>query len=136
MTKLIIKRTSEWNNLIRNIGIYLDGKKIGVIGNGQTKEFSIEPGKHQLQTKIDWCGSEVLTFKVSETKNQKVKLSGFKHGNWTVPLTVSLIVLYFIFGQRLNVNPIYFLILMVPFLCYIFYYLTFGRNKYLRLKKI
>lgn len=136
MAKLIIERTSEWNNRMRDIGLYLDGEKIGVIGNGKTKEFDIEPGEHQLWAKIDWCGSRTLNLNLSDTGIQKVKLSGFKYGKWLMPVGMILIVLYFVLGYQLNINPIFFLIFIIPIVAYLFYYLTFGRDRYLRLKKI
>jgi len=38
---------------LRNFKIYLDGNIIGEIGNGETKDSEIEPGKHKLIAKID-----------------------------------------------------------------------------------
>jgi hypothetical protein len=38
----------------------------GQIGNGETKEFPVTPGHHQLRMKIDWCGSKPVEFRVSE----------------------------------------------------------------------
>jgi hypothetical protein len=55
MATIIINRTSEYLNLMRNYGIYIDGKKIDTIANGETKEFNISVGHHSLYTKIDWC---------------------------------------------------------------------------------
>ena len=33
MTKIRIKRNSEWNNKARAIGIYIDGKKVGTMSS-------------------------------------------------------------------------------------------------------
>ena len=60
MSKLIIKRVSEWKNKMRDIRIYLDGNKIGTIRNGEIKGFEIEPGQHSLKAKIDRCGSKTI----------------------------------------------------------------------------
>ena len=68
MWKLIIKRSSEWNSRLRDIGIYLDNKKIGEIRNGEFKEFDVPEGTHKLKAKIDWCRSETLDFKSSENE--------------------------------------------------------------------
>lgn len=135
MAKLIVQRTSEWNNRMRNIGIYLDGEKIGVIGNGQTKEFEVAPGEHNLETKIDWCGSEILTFELSDTETKEIEVSGFKHGNWMMPIAVVISVIYLGFGEQLKVDTGIFLMLILPFGLYLAYHLTFGKNKYLRLKE-
>lgn len=53
MSKLAIKRPSEWINVIRNYSVYLDGKKVGVIENDDIQVFDIEPGHHELKIKID-----------------------------------------------------------------------------------
>ena len=133
MTKLIIKRTSEWNNRMRDIGIYLDGKKIGVIGNGEIKEFEVEPGEHTLKSKIDWCGSETLIINLTDNETKRIELSGFKLGRFMMPIALIISIIYFAFGQQLNLNPMLFLLLIAPFGLYLVYNLTLGRNKYLRL---
>jgi hypothetical protein len=108
MAKLIIKRTSDWTNIMRDLGIYLDGKKIGVIGNGELKEFDIEQGEHTLKSKIDWCGSETLNITVTDNENKKIELSGFKLGKFILPIILIISVIY---------------------------HLTLGRNKYLRFEE-
>ena len=133
MTKLIIKRTSEWNNRMRDIGIYLDGKKIGVIGNGEIKEFEVEPGEHTLKSKIDWCGSETLKINLTDNKTKRIELSGFKLGRYMMPISLIISIIYFAFGRKLNLDPMLFLILIAPFGLFLIYHLTLGRNKYLRL---
>ena len=135
MTKLIIKRTSEWNNRMRDIGIYLDGKKIGVIGNGEIKEFEVEPGEHTLKSKIDWCGSETLNINLTDNETKRIELSGFNLGRFMMPIALIISIIYFAFGQQLNLDPMLLLLLIAPFGLYLVYHLTFGRNKYLRLEE-
>ena len=135
MAKLIIKRTSEWNNRMRDIGIYLDGEKMGVIGNGEIKEFEVDPGEHTLESKIDWCGSEPLKMNLSDNETKKIELSGFKLGKYMMPITLIISILYFAFGQQLNLDSMPFLLLILPFGLYLVYHLTLGRNKYLRLEE-
>lgn len=135
MAKLIIKRTSEWVNRMRDIALYLDGEKIGVIGNGQTKEFDIDPGEHRLNSKIDWCGSETMIFNLTDSEIQVVKLSGFKSGKWLLPIALILSIIYFAFGQQLEISSSLFLVVMSPFGLYLLYHFTLGRNNYLRLIK-
>ena len=135
MAKLIIKRTSEWNNRMRDIGIYLDGRKIGIIGNGEIKEFEIEPGEHTLNSKIDWCGSQTLKMNLTDNETKRIELSGFKLGKFMMPIALVISIIYFAFGQQLNLDPMTFLLLVAPFVLYLVYHLTFGRNKYLRLEE-
>ena len=136
MATLIIKRTSEWNNRMRDIRIYLDGERIGFIGNGQTKEFDVEAGIHSLHTKIDWCGSETITIELSDDESKEVELSGFKLGKWMVPFALIISVFYFVFGSRTDFSPLLYIGLLIPFLVYLIYILTIGRNKYLLLREL
>ena len=133
MPKLIIKRTSEWNNRMRGIVIFLDGKKIGVIRNGEFKEFEIEPGEHNIKAKIDWCGSEKLLINLADNEVKKIELSGFKLGKYMMPVALIICIIYFTFGEQLNLSPMLFMLLTLPFGLYLMYNLTLGRNKYLRL---
>lgn len=136
MSKLIIKRVSEWKNKMRDIRIYLDGNKIGTIRNGEIKGFEIEPGQHSLKAKIDRCGSKTITIDLTENGTQKVELSGFKLGKWLMPITLLIIAAYFGLEQLWNIDRQYIMILIIPVFAYFIYPLTFGRNKYLRLRNI
>jgi hypothetical protein len=64
MASLTIRRDSGYADRLRAYKVVLDGQRIGEIRNGETKEFSIGPGKHALLLKIDWCGSETVEFAV------------------------------------------------------------------------
>jgi len=134
MAKLKIKRSSEWNNRMRDIGIYLDGEKIGVIGNGERKEFDVEPGEHTLKSKIDWCGSNTLKMKVADMETKNIELSGFKLAKFMVPITLIISIFYFTFGEELGVDPMFLFLLILPVGLYLIYHLTLGRNKYLKLE--
>ena len=139
MATLIIKRISGWSDLMRrDISIYLDGEKIGVIGNEQIKEFKIESGEHQLRTWIDWCGSKTITLKVTDTDIQIIKLSVFKPGKlgkWLIFLALLILALYHILEQLHNINPLFPLIVIILLGAYLLYRYTFGRKNYLRLRK-
>jgi len=59
---LKIRRYSTWQDKIRKYKIVLDGNTLGKISDGETLEFPISNGKHELTLKIDWCRSQKLTF--------------------------------------------------------------------------
>ncbi len=99
MSKIIINRSSEFSNLLRSIDIYLGKTKIGELKNDESKEFEIEPGKHQLTAKIDWCRSEIIDLEIENNQTLRYNLNGR--------------------------NPLFVL-----------YYITFGKNSYLKLKAI
>jgi hypothetical protein len=77
MASLTITRDSGYADRLRAYQVILDGERIGEIRNGETKEFSIGPGKHALSLKIDWCGSETVEFVLNpeETLAFQVKSS-------------------------------------------------------------
>lgn len=48
MGKIIIDRENNFSGCLAKFYIYLNGKKIGYINNGQVKELDIPNGKHTL----------------------------------------------------------------------------------------
>lgn len=134
MARLIIKRSSEWMDAMREAIIILDGEKIGILGSGQTMELRIPAGEHRLSSKMDRYGSNELIFNLTGTEDQKVELSGFRYGKWLSPVAFAILILYFGFKQQISI--IYLLIVMIPIGAYFLYYMTIGRNNYLRLRKI
>ena len=66
MATLKIIRESDYRDLLRAYKIIVDDRQIGEIRHGQTREFPISAGQHQLALRIDWCGSKTLTFSVLE----------------------------------------------------------------------
>ena len=136
MAKLIIKRVSEWNNRFRSIGVYLNGEKLGVIKNGEIAEYELEPGRHELRTKIDWCGSRTLILELKDGQSIGVELSSFRFGRWIMPIGLVVSIIYFAFGDQIGIHPGFYLAAMALPLAFMVYLLTFGRNQYLRLTRI
>lgn len=136
MPKLVIKRPSEWNNIFRNYGIYLDGQKLGVVENDDIQIFNIEAGHHQLKAKIDWCGSQTIDFDIKNDDVKQFKISSFRFSNWLLPLFFIIMTLYFAFNDTLGLTTQHFVLSIMPLLLYMFYHITFGRNHYLRLTKV
>ncbi len=66
MVALKISRDSGYADRLRAYAVVLDGKKIGELRNGETKEFSMLPGPHKVSLKIDWCGSKTLNVTATE----------------------------------------------------------------------
>jgi len=79
--KIIINRDSGYADSARAYHVILDGKDINKIRQGQTLEFELEKGFHQLYLKIDWTGSNKVDFEIKDTDikfNCKSNLSGYK----------------------------------------------------------
>ena len=131
MPKIKIQRTQEYNNRLRDFIILIDGKEIGKIANGETKNFEILPGHHIIKAKIDWCSSPELSIIIDDNETKSLKVGGFKYDNWLMPITFVVFFFHFIIKAKTGINGIIFLV--IPTFLLLVYYLTFGRNKYLTL---
>jgi len=71
MTKIVVRREkSNLQDIIRDYTILLNGKEVARVANGAETEFSVEPGKHTVQLKIDWCKSLALDVHVETGKTE------------------------------------------------------------------
>ncbi len=131
MSKIRIERNSEWNNKVRKIRIYVNGIKVGAISNGETQQYQLEPGTHEVFAKIDWCGSQKLLLNLSENETTTLKLKGYKYGTWTLPIVLGLFLIHFLAKIFLDINLYFLLLLGVFAFLYSMYFITFGRNNYL-----
>ncbi|WP_019039647.1 hypothetical protein [Psychroflexus tropicus] len=131
MTKIRVERNSEWNNKARAIGIYIDGEKVGIINDGETKEYEVENGKHEVFAKIDWCRSPKIKLHLTENKTKSLKLSGFKYGKWILPTLLGIMLLYFLGKYALNTDLNFLIWIVVIGFLYPIYHITFGKNRYL-----
>ncbi|WP_281847631.1 hypothetical protein [Olleya namhaensis] len=133
MTKISIQRHSEWNNKAREIGIYIDNKKVGVINDGDTQEYPTESGTHEVFAKIDWCRSQKIEINLNQDETKMLTLSGFKYGTWIMPILLGLLLLYYILTYVLNINAPFLMGLPAIAFLYPMYYITLGKNRYLTL---
>lgn len=131
MATIILNRTSEYVNRLRNYGVYIDGKKVGTIANGDTKEFVVTPGHHSIVTKIDWCSSKTITFDIGHDEIKEFKVGGFKNAKWLMPVAFIVIVLSYIVNFKYGFEYLFYLV--IPAFLMLVYYLTVRRKKYLTL---
>ncbi len=64
--ELIVSRDSGYADKLRAYVIFVDGKKVGTIRNGETQKFPIATGAHVICAGIDWCKTDLLRFTVSD----------------------------------------------------------------------
>lgn len=136
MPKLSINRISETKNKARKIAIYIDGVRVGSLANGESQTYEVSPGRHDVSAKIDWCGSQNKSIDLKNSQTQTLELAGFKYGS------VAGIVMLILFGSYLIAK--YMFHLQLSFLlvgtalafCYPLYFLSFGRNHYLKLTEV
>ncbi len=67
---LVLTRNNKtgWDDAARAYIVCIDGKKVGDIREGETKNFEVSEGVHSLQLKIDWCSSPVQQFTMEQGK--------------------------------------------------------------------
>jgi hypothetical protein len=134
--KIIVSRKGEFANRRRNYRLFIDGKEVGSIKSDSSEEFEVEAGTHTVQCKINWCYSPDFKVDVLEGKNSYIRVaSGMK---FYPPLLILMFIGVFF--------PVYFklakltlpdwtntvkIILVVPALVYLLYYLTLNRKRYL-----
>jgi hypothetical protein len=82
LASLTITRDSGYADALRAYQVVLDGEKLGTLKAGETKQFLVSVGPHDLLMKIDWCGSNTVRFNIVEGDDlsfyAKSNLRGFK----------------------------------------------------------
>jgi hypothetical protein len=54
----------QMRDRLRPYRVIIDGKRIGGVRDDRTEEFTVTPGEHTVQLKIDFVGSPVLRITV------------------------------------------------------------------------
>ncbi len=104
MGKLIVKRRSELLNSMGKIEICLDKSVIGVLKNGKTKEFDIQPGNYLLKAQIDWCRCELFPLQVEGEEIKTVELSGYSWNRLLISVMITIAILLLILRFLFNMN--------------------------------
>ena len=81
MPKLIIHQTREYGRIQKGmgLGIYLNGKKVGVIHSNETKVFELEVGRYELRIKTAMLHHLAeQSIDLSEQEVKKLELSANK----------------------------------------------------------
>jgi hypothetical protein len=103
MAILKIARLNEKTNRLRAIKIFVDGVNVGTIANGETKDFEVAAGAHEIIAKIDWCTSNVVSCMLSEKETKLFALNSFAQTN---PLGIFAAIYYTSFGRKKYLNLI------------------------------
>lgn len=74
MPKIKIHRVSQFENRGRKIKLEIDGEFVGSIKNGESLIFEVNPGKHLVQAKIDWCSSNLIELNASDNSEFEYEL--------------------------------------------------------------
>ncbi|MFC4099812.1 hypothetical protein [Paenibacillus xanthanilyticus] len=59
-----LTRSTQYANKIRHFVILIDGQDMGNIEDGGTRQIPLSPGDHEIELRIDWCGSGTIPFRL------------------------------------------------------------------------
>ena len=77
MTTICISRLKEYKSSIREIIIEVNGREIGSVRNGETKEFRLAPGRQYIKATLDGlCTSNAIEI---DTKENEIVHFGLSH---------------------------------------------------------
>lgn len=65
-TSFSVTRANAYADHFRDYQLLLNDKEIGRISHSETRIFNMPPGTHKLRLKIDWCGSNVIKFTITD----------------------------------------------------------------------
>ncbi len=136
MAIIKIQRGSGFADKIRNYKVFINDEQVGIISEGEIKEYNVCPGTHTISTKIDWAGSKDVIVNLKENDVVNLKVENYTAKHWLISvyfiafITLVHIVLF------ITIDFQYTSLLFIPTLAIMGYYLTFGRNKYLKLKQL
>jgi hypothetical protein len=66
MPSITIVRDSGYVDRLRAYEVLIDRQRLGELRNGESKQFTISPGQHELMVKVDWCSSKPVNFTAVE----------------------------------------------------------------------
>jgi|SRR6056297_2531647 len=135
MAKLIVKRKKEWNNRARKYKLFIDGEKVDYIGNGEIKEFELEPGKHSVIAKMDWMSSPEFDVELTGDKSKTIELSCYKLGRYLYPYLFGILGLVLVLEHIFHVEVKFLFYFFIPPLLVSIYYSTIGREKFIEIKE-
>ncbi len=90
MSAIRLSRKSNLVYCVRKFGVFIDGQKIGSIGNGQTETFQVAPGRHRMFMKVSWCKSKEFEFDIASGDTKEMEC-GTPLGLWYVALVTILV---------------------------------------------
>lgn len=69
---LIVERERAYASSLRDMGVYVDGEKLGTLANGQTGSYRVAPGRRRIHVKISGGTSDPIYLDFSANQSLKV----------------------------------------------------------------
>ncbi|MDC6350896.1 hypothetical protein PP178_04985 [Zeaxanthinibacter sp. PT1] len=132
MPTLIIERPSHWMTREKAYRLFINGKQLGSIKNGETIQYSIEPGNHILKTDIDWFRSHTMVFEIQPDEKKVLKVDGAKYGALLLPFYLLCLLAWYILQNFIAID--YFVLWGAHLLLYILimFSILFRKGRYVR----
>jgi hypothetical protein len=89
---IVVERTTQYVNSVRAIEIFVDGRKVGFVKDGERKEFVVKAGEVWVQAKIDWCATVPMKVELEEGEVVELEL-GSPLAGWRVMLALFYVLL-------------------------------------------
>lgn len=127
MGKVVIHRSNQWYGGVRDYKIFLDNQKIGEVGKGDTKEFTIPDGEHQFFAKVDWFETKKVSLNLEKNEVKEIDLKSSEKSKLTIPFIFILPFLVYLTDLRLE----FLLLLAIPLALIPIYTLTYGKRSFI-----
>ena len=131
MGKVRIHRSNQWYGGVRDYKIFLDNEKIGEVGKGDTKEFTIPDGEHQLFAKLDWFETKEISLNLEKNEVKEINFKSSQKSKLTIPFIFILPFLVYLTDLRLDL----LLILCIPLALILLYTLTYGKQSFIKIQQ-
>ncbi len=137
MKTITIKRPKESFNKHYAYKIFADNTEVAQIGNDKEININVTDEQQVLKAKLSFCGSNKIN--ISELDNNAtINIYGNVFLNKYSPLAISVIMIFIILFQYFTDNNIIKYISLFIASCIfliLIWFLTFGRNKWLKLMR-
>ena len=131
MAKIHIERPSEIFNRATPYQIYIDDKKVGIIGNGESKYFEVGHGEHTIVCKMNFfMGSSKVPVTAQGNEDKKLKINGISGTLWFLVVSIIVFGMIYLSDAVPYLNEYSYII--YPGL-YLLYFLTISRTRHLAL---
>ena len=131
MAKIYIDRPNEIFHRGTPYQIYIDDKKVGTVGSGESQYFEVGQGEHTVASKMNFfMGSSKVSVTVNGNEVNKLKINGIRGVLWFVAISIAVFGMIYLSDVVPYFNEYSYII--YPGL-YLLYFLTIGRTKHLTL---
>lgn len=106
----------------------MDGQKIGTLNHGETQEYAVRNGKHEVYAKLGWERSQKIELDITENEIIVLELTQYPYGTLILFIFFGLQFLYILGKDTLNFEFKYYLILMALIISHPVYYLLNNKS--------